>query len=98
MEGLLPPAVQWNTRRGMQSPDMTRLALGELDRIGGMVARVESSPLAPRYLSMPLLRRLWADLQRPETAEARFPAYYLFGMLSVGLFLIREEGAAGARA
>lgn len=98
MEGLLPPAVQWNTRRGAQSGDMTRLALGELDRIGRAVARVEASPLARQYLSMPLLRRLWADLQRPEVAEAEFPAYYLFGMLSVGLFLVREEDAAAARA
>ncbi|HEY0154592.1 MAG TPA: asparagine synthase-related protein, partial [Longimicrobium sp.] len=97
MEGLLPPEVQWNTRRGMQSGDMTRLALGEMGRIGEAVARVESSPLVARYLSMPLLRQLWGDLQRPETAEAEVPAYYLFGMLSVGLFLIREEDAARGR-
>jgi asparagine synthase (glutamine-hydrolysing) len=98
MEGRLPAAVQWNTRRGAQSPDMTPLALGELDRIGHAVARVESSPLARQYLSMPLLRKLWADLQRPEVAQAEFPAYYLFGMLSVGLFLIREESEAKGRA
>ncbi|HLL81542.1 MAG TPA: asparagine synthase-related protein [Longimicrobium sp.] len=97
MEGLLPREVQWNTRRGLQSGDMTRLALGELGRIGEVVARVESSPLAARCLSMPLLRRLWEDLQRPETAEAEGPAYYLFGMLSVGLFLVREEDAARPR-
>ncbi|HEX8212620.1 MAG TPA: asparagine synthase-related protein [Longimicrobium sp.] len=94
MEGLLPREVQWNTRRGMQSGDMTRLALGEMGRIGEAVARVESSPLVARYLSMPLLRQLWGDLQRPETAEAEGSAYYLLGMLSVGLFLIREEDAA----
>ena len=98
MDGLLPPAVQWNTRRGVQSPDMTRLALGELDRIGGVVARVEASPLARQYLAMPLLRKLWTDLQQQDAAEAAFSVYYLFGMLSAGLFLIREEGEAGARA
>ncbi|MBV9772419.1 MAG: hypothetical protein JO040_00620 [Gemmatimonadetes bacterium] len=97
VDGLLPPAVQWNTRRGVQSSDMTRLALGELDRIGRAVARVESSPLAQRYLSLPLLRKLWADLRQPEVAQAEFSAYYLFGMLSVGLFLVREEEGARAR-
>jgi asparagine synthase (glutamine-hydrolysing) len=97
-DGRLPPAVQWNTRRGIQSGDMARLALGDLERIGRAVAVVESSPAARKYLSMPLLRRLWADLQQSDSALAQGSVYYLFGMLSVGLFLIREEGEAMRRA
>jgi len=94
MEGLLPAEVQWNTRRGVQSGDMMGLALGELDQIGDVVARVEASPLASRCLSLPLLRQLWADFRQPAPAEAKIPVHFLFGMLSVGLFLIREEDAA----
>jgi asparagine synthase (glutamine-hydrolysing) len=97
-DGLLPPAVQWNTRRGIQSGELARLALGDLERIGRAVARVESSPVARDYLSMPLLRRLWDDLQQSDSALAQGSVYYLFGMLSVGLFLIREDGEAMRRA
>jgi asparagine synthase (glutamine-hydrolysing) len=94
MEGVLPPSVQWNTRRGVQSPDMAELALGELDRIARTVARVEASPAAGRYLAMPLLRELWAELQRGDPARVGAAAYQLLGMLAVGLFVIRETDAA----
>jgi asparagine synthase (glutamine-hydrolysing) len=91
MEGLLPPAVQWNTRRGIQSADVTTGVLAELDRIAQEIARVEASSLAQRYLSMPLLRQLWSELQQPDLAQELSSGYYLIGMLAVGRFLIREE-------
>jgi asparagine synthase (glutamine-hydrolysing) len=63
MEGLLPPAVQWNTRRGIQGADVTWRLRADAANVTAAVAEVTASPAAREYLDVELLRARWVTLQ-----------------------------------
>jgi asparagine synthase (glutamine-hydrolysing) len=86
-EGLLPPAVQWNPRRGRQSADLSLRLRAERDEIGPTVARLAASPAVGEYLDVPALRRRWAHVERGTDAEAFAAAPALARTLLFGLFL-----------
>jgi asparagine synthase (glutamine-hydrolysing) len=63
MEGILPPEVQWNTRRGRQAADVAFRLLHHRDEMETSLARLEGNDLAKFYLNLPRLRRVWSEIQ-----------------------------------
>lgn len=92
MEGLLPPGVQWNTRRGLQAADLGHRLVATRDEVEAALQEVETSPAARSYLDIDRMRTVWNRLLHKVNAETtRQSNTILLRGLSVGLFLVAEE-------
>lgn len=69
MEGLLPPEVQWNTRRGKQAADVALRLLRNPGEMESVLGRLAAHPEASRYLDLELMRRVWRGVQAKATVR-----------------------------
>jgi asparagine synthase (glutamine-hydrolysing) len=95
MEGILPPPVRWNTRRGLQAADIGQRILDSQEEIAAVLARLERSDLARHYLDLPLLQQVFRSLQRhidPQSTNAS--NNILLRGLMAGLFLLCFDAPA----
>ncbi|HEX8152695.1 MAG TPA: asparagine synthase-related protein [Thermoanaerobaculia bacterium] len=96
MEGLLPPEVQWNVRRGRQGADLPLRLQADGDELDGVVAQLAKSPIVVAYLDVATLTKSWAQVREGTPLEA-FAAATLFArMLGFALFLDRTDFRDGA--
>lgn len=96
MEGLLPPAVQWNVLRGQQSADFGWRLRHHAEEIESLMKRLDETRLAADHLDVARLRRIWIEWR---DAPARQPepealARVLGRGLLVGTFLARYDRAS----
>jgi asparagine synthase (glutamine-hydrolysing) len=91
MEGLLPPAVQWNRHRGRQGADLVFRLRDDAVNVGEVVRAVVGSPLARETLNVGALLDAWARLRAGVTATSLEEAFAVTRVLHVGLFLVGFE-------
>lgn len=87
MEGLLPPSVQWNRRRGRQAADLVFLLRDDAGNLGEAVRSVVGSPLARATLNVGALLDAWARIRAGVTAGTLDEAFQFARLLHLGLFL-----------
>lgn len=87
MEGLLPPAVQWNRRRGVQGADIALRLQADAAETDSAVEAIRRSPAAIEYIDLDLLLSRWRAIRSaPEHVPLR--EVHRFGRgLQFGLFL-----------
>lgn len=90
MEGLLPPSVQWNRRRGRQGADLVDRLRADATNVDAAVLAIIASRTARAYLNVGALRDAWARIRstaNPATMEEamHFARLLLFGMFLRGL-------------
>ena len=92
MEGLLPPEVQWNTRRGRQGADLSYRLMADRDNVDAALASLAASQSARAVLDLCKMQRAWADVQRRVTpaTHGRAATVLMRGLLT-GLFLLTLE-------
>jgi asparagine synthase (glutamine-hydrolysing) len=87
MEGLLPPSVQWNRRRGRQAADLVFRLRDDAANVGEAVRAVVGSPLARATLNVGALLDAWARIRAGVTAGTLDEAFQFARLLHLGLFL-----------
>lgn len=91
MERLLPPAVQWNRRRGRQSADLVFRLRDDAVNVAEAVRAVAGSPLARETLNVGVVLDAWARLRAGVTATSAAEAATLTRLLHIGRFLVGLE-------
>jgi asparagine synthase (glutamine-hydrolysing) len=97
LEGLLPPTVLGNTRRGVQAADIGWRLRDSWQEVGIALEKLEKSPLASNYLTIDKMKNILYKLQnRIDQSITWQCGTILLRGLMVGLFLLRfeEENAA----
>jgi len=89
LEGLVPPEVQWNRRRGMQGADIAYRLRAAADVVTTAIERMEASSVCREYLDVPRLGERWNVVRSNPAAAAVGPAEDLTRGLSFGHFLSR---------
>lgn len=87
MEGLLPPAVQWNRRRGRQAADLVYHLRADADAVTGRLRAVLASPLVRETLNTGALLDAWARMRAGITQTSIDEAFSFARLLHLGLFL-----------
>lgn len=87
MEGLLPPSVQWNRRRGRQAADLVFRLRDDAANVGEAVRSVVGSPLARTTLNVGALLDAWARIRAGVTAGTLDEAFQFARLLHLGLFV-----------
>ncbi len=96
MEGLLPPAVQWNTLRGSQAADIGFRLLDHPADMEDALGRLASSHTVREYLDVEGMRRAWEELQRAVTpSTSGKAAIFLLRGIMAGEFLLQAGGDSG---
>ncbi len=96
MEGLLPAEVQWNSIRGQQAADVAFRLRSHPDEMEGTLSRLEKSSEVASYLDLPLMRRVWRDVQGEVTVRtSRRASTILLRGIMCGCF-IEDAGRGGA--
>jgi asparagine synthase (glutamine-hydrolysing) len=90
-EGLLPPEVQWNAWRAVQSADAGPRLRAEAAAVEAVLARVEASPRANEYLNLTQLRNDWRAIADPNERYPSRAAFRFLPLLIVGEFLARLD-------
>jgi asparagine synthase (glutamine-hydrolysing) len=96
MEGLVPPEVQWNTRRGRQGADLSLRLRADAESLEVAVARLAGSSIVAEYLDAVALRQNWATIRSGTDAEALAAAPLFARMLAFAMFLDRTDFRDGA--
>jgi asparagine synthase (glutamine-hydrolysing) len=96
MEGVLPPAVQWNTRRGRQGADLFLRLRADAEVLGPVVAQLAASPIVAEYLDASALQQSWARTIGGSPLEAFAAAPAFARMFLFALFLDRTDFRDGA--
>jgi asparagine synthase (glutamine-hydrolysing) len=91
MQRLLPPAVQWNRRRGRQSADLVFRLRDDAINVGAAVRAVAGSPLVRETLNVGVVLDAWARLRAGVTATSAAEAATLTRLLHIGRFLVDLE-------
>lgn len=87
MEGLLPPAVQWNRQRGRQAADLVFRLRDDAVNVGEAVRSVVASPVARATLNVGALLDAWARIRAGVTAGTIDEAFQFARLLHLGLFV-----------
>jgi asparagine synthase (glutamine-hydrolysing) len=98
MEGLLPPQVRWNTRRGLQAADIGQRILDSREEIAAALERLERSDLARHFLDVALMQQVFRSLQAridPQNTKASGPI--LLRGLMAGIFFLCFEASVPER-
>jgi asparagine synthase (glutamine-hydrolysing) len=90
-EGLLPPEVQWNAWRAVQSADAAHRLRAEAAAVEAIVARIEASPRAHEYLNVAHLRSEWSAINDPNERYPSRAAFRFLPLLMTGEFLARLD-------
>ena len=97
MEGLLPPAVQWNTLRGSQAADIAFRLLDHPADMEDALGRLSRSHVVREYLDVEGMRLSWEDLQREVTpSTSQKAAIFLLRGVMAGEFLLQAGGNTGS--
>ena len=96
MEGLLPPEVQWNARRGRQGADLALRLRADGEALDATVAQLAASPIVAEYLDTAALQKSWATIRSGTDAEGFAAAPSFVRMLLFALFLDRADFRDGA--
>ena len=97
MEGLLPPEVQWNVRRGRQGADLLFRLRADGEALDAAVAQLAASPIVIEYLDTAALQKSWATVRGGADAEGFAAAPSFARMLLFALFLDRTDFRDGAK-
>jgi asparagine synthase (glutamine-hydrolysing) len=87
MEGILPPAVQWNTRRGSQGADLALRLRADAAEIDAAMNVLASSPAVREYVDVAVMQRRWTLVRDGAPAEALGAAPIFARTLLFSLFL-----------
>ena len=90
MQGLLPPQVQCNVRRGLQPADCSFRLLAHRGDVEAVLALMQRSELARRYLNLNQLRLYWEQV-KPSVFYGESLAL-LYQGLGTGMWLAHMEG------
>lgn len=90
VQGVLPPAVQWNTKRGQQGKDIGQRLLASRDEVEELLERLSSSQ-STRYLNVHKVKNAWIRLQQEQVNPAQEDGIMILGALGLGLFLEQAE-------
>ena len=93
MEGLLPPAVQWNQKRGRQGADLVFRLRADARATAAAVDEVASSPVVRRYMNVDAIGKMWTATLETSDASSLTTVNVLTRCLLIGLFLAREPFA-----
>jgi asparagine synthase (glutamine-hydrolysing) len=96
MEGILPPEVQWNVRRGRQGADLPLRLQADAEALEPVVAQLAASPIVREYLDVAAFQRSWAAVRRGTDVEAFAAAPVFTRILLFALFLDRTDFRDGA--
>lgn len=88
MEDVLPPEVQWSSRRGRQSADIALRLLADRANVDTAVEEVARSAAAD-YLDVASLRRRWAEIQATPDGRTLQEAVVFSRTLLLGRFVTR---------
>jgi asparagine synthase (glutamine-hydrolysing) len=89
MSGLLPPAVLWNERRGLQSADLVLRLRADAANVDAALDACAGDQRVREYVDVTYLRDVWTHVQaRHDLATHRKAVAVLCRGLMVGLFLI----------
>jgi asparagine synthase (glutamine-hydrolysing) len=91
MDGLLPPAVQWNVRRGSQAADLPLRLRADRANVDALVSQIAASPAAREYLDVDGIVQRWSAVQSTLEARSLIEAARLARALLFGLFLTRSK-------
>jgi asparagine synthase (glutamine-hydrolysing) len=93
LEGLLPPKVLLNTRRGFQGADIVWRLRSCWKDIGIALEKLENSPLAINHLTIKKMKHIYAlSRKRTDSSITKQCGTILLRGLMAGLFLLRFEG------
>lgn len=95
LTGLVPPEVQWNRRRGVQSADLGYRLRSDREAVSVALERIEMSSACRSYLDLTRMRERWDIVRRDPTAETTLAAHQLVRGLGIGAFLVRFDGGGG---
>ena len=88
MNGILPPEVHMNTRRGKQAADFAFRLLADPSETQTELNRLEACSKAEHYLDLDTMSRAWNELQSRQTPRtARRAESPLLRGIMAGLFL-----------
>jgi len=87
MEGILPPEVQWNTRRGSQGADLALRLRADAPEIDAAMNALASSPAVREYLDLDGMQRRWTLVRDGAPAAALAVAPMFARTLLFALFL-----------
>lgn len=91
MEGLLPPEVQWNRRRGVQGLDFAWRLRADAANVDRAVARAAASATVTTYLDADALQAQWQHVRRSGDAKTAMLALHFGRQLLLALFLERFD-------
>jgi|ERR1051326_3882967 hypothetical protein len=89
VEGLVPPAVQWNTIPGRQGADIPLRLRADAQNVTKAIEEIAKCAAAIEFLDLPRMRARWASLQGELGPESLEQAGELTRTLLVGRFLAR---------
>jgi asparagine synthetase B (glutamine-hydrolysing) len=89
VEGLVPPAVQWNTVPGRQGADIPLRLRADAQNVSEAIEEIAMCPAAIEFLNLPLMRARWESLRGELGPESFEQAGELTRSLLVGRFLAR---------
>lgn len=86
----LPASILYPRQRGMQSADLALRLAAQREELEAALAGLDGNALSRAWLDLPRMRRMLADICRPDNPSRRPPASStLMRGLGVGLFLAR---------
>jgi asparagine synthase (glutamine-hydrolysing) len=86
-QGLLPPEVQWERRRGLQGSDIGFRILADSNEVSQLLKTLEQSQLAMRYVNTKQIIDAWVRLNQESSNPLQADGYAVLGGLMVGMFL-----------
>jgi asparagine synthase (glutamine-hydrolysing) len=89
LEGLVPPAIQWATRRGVQGADLALRLRADATNVNAAVEEIAASAAAREYFDLGMMRERWSALQSGIDAATQAHAAVLARSLLLGLFVAR---------
>jgi hypothetical protein len=90
MEGLLPPAVRWNRRRGLQGADLPFRFRADRRACDAALEEIASSPMVRRYMNVDVMRKMWSSVMETNDATMLYTSFFFARALLIALFLARE--------
>jgi hypothetical protein len=89
MTGLLPPNVQWNTRRGLQASDLTARLLDHRGDMDAALDRLSACAAVREYLDVAELRDTWSRVPHNTRSSSHQARMKLLRGVMAGFLVMR---------
>jgi asparagine synthase (glutamine-hydrolysing) len=89
LEGLVPPAIQWGTRRGVQGADLALRLRADAANVDAAVEEIAASAATREYFDLAAMRERWAAVLAGTNAATHGDAATLARSLLLALFVAR---------